>query len=110
MAVMLTVGLSAQQQPPNAKTGNPTPGTPQPDPPNLADRITVTGCVQAVPPAAGQKGADPNEPTDSRFVLDKAERKNVVPPGTGTSGLAAAPAAASYRLKTIASQLMPFVG
>jgi len=31
-------------------TGNPTPGTPQPDPPNLADRITLTGCVRWAAP------------------------------------------------------------
>ena len=29
-------------------TGNPTPGTAQPDPPNLADRVTVAGCLSAV--------------------------------------------------------------
>jgi len=109
LGAMLT-SVAGAQQPPGSKTGNPTPGTPQPDPPNLADRITVAGCLQAVPPAAGQKDADPNEPSDARFLLDKPERKNVVPPGTGTSSLAAAPAAASYRLKAIASQLMPFVG
>ncbi len=34
--------------------GNPTPGTAQPDPPNLSDRIAVTGCLRPAPkPASG---------------------------------------------------------
>ena len=108
-SLLLVVALGAQA-PPGSKSGNPTPGTPQPDPPNLADRITVTGCVQAVPQAAGQKDADPNEPSDARFVLDKAERKAAVPPGTGTSSRAAEPVAQKFRLRAIGSQMMPFVG
>jgi len=110
----LTVGLIARQAPPGPpglKTGNPTPGTPQPDPPNLADRITLTGCVQ---PAdnAGATGAakNPNNPSDSRFVLMKAERRNVVPPGTGTSAVAAGATGATWRLQGIDSQLSAFVG
>jgi hypothetical protein len=112
------LGVSAQQQPapegppplpPGSKTGNPTPGTPQPDPPNLADRVTVVGCVET----AGNKPAgqsDPNNPSDARFVLAKAERKNAVPPGTGTSSLAASSTSRTYRLRGIDSQLSPFVG
>jgi len=92
-----------------SKTGNPTPGTPQPDPPNLADRVAVTGCIESVPQAAGQKD-DPGEPSDNRFVLSDAARKTSLPPGTGTSSLAAAPLPQSLRLRGIASQLMPFVG
>src|SRR5512132_2732182 len=77
----------AAQQPPGARTGNPTPGTPQPEPPNLADRITLTGCVKAVDAASGRR--DANNPTESRFVLENAERRSVVPPDTGTSAAAA---------------------
>jgi hypothetical protein len=102
--------LAAQAPPPGLKSGNPTPGTPQPEPPNLADRVTVIGCVQAVSQAAGQKEIDPGEPSDARFLLNKAERKNVVPPGTGASPLAAAPVPQSLRLRAISSQLTPFVG
>ena len=107
-----TIGFAAQQ-PPGSKTGNPTPGTPQPEPPNLADRITLTGCVQAAgEETAGRPAAatDPNSPSDSRFVLMKAERKNVVPPDTGTSLAAASAASRTYRLHAIDSQLSPFVG
>ncbi|MEP7309784.1 MAG: hypothetical protein ABJA98_30110 [Acidobacteriota bacterium] len=106
-----TLGLSAQQ-PPGSKTGNPTPGTPQPDPPNLADRITVTGCVQAVPQPGGRAAApiDSNSPSDARFVLVKAARSSVVPPDTGTSAVAATAASDRYRLSALDSQLSPFVG
>ena len=103
----------AAQQPPGAKTGNPTPGTPQPEPPNLADRVTLTGCVQAnteTGPGRGAASKDPNDPSESRFVLTKAERKNVVPAGTGTSNVAATSSSSSYRLRAIDSQLSPFVG
>ena len=105
-----TIGLAAQQ-PPGSKTGNPTPGTPQPEPPNLADRITLTGCVQA---AAAQTGRpvptlDSNSPSDSRFVLVKAERLSIVPADTGTSAAETA-ASGTYRLNAIDSQLSPFVG
>jgi hypothetical protein len=124
-----TVGLAAQQQPPappglqpppGLKAGNPTPGTPQPEPPNLARRITLTGCVQATGNRSGRgaAGTDANSPSDSRFVLTNAERRNVVPAGTGTAGAAVEPADGSadrsadreYRLRAIDSQLSPFVG
>lgn len=123
------IGVSAQQRPesqqqppplpPGSKTGNPTPGTPQPDPPNLADRITVVGCVQtaankAAPglPRAESRGPsnDPNTPSDARFVLARAERKSIVPPGTGTSSVAASVTSSTFRLFGIDSQLSPFVG
>ena len=104
-----TPGLSAQQQPPpGSRTGNPTPGTPQPDAPNLADRITVTGCVRLVESSSARR--DPNNPTDARFVLEKAERSKVVQPDTGTSTAAASATSASYRLRGIDAQLSPFVG
>jgi hypothetical protein len=107
-----TIGLAAQQ-PGGLKTGNPTPGTPQPDPPNLADRITLTGCLQTTGEnARARSGAavDSNSSSDSRFVLMKAERKNVAPPDTGTSPAAASAASPTYRLHAIDSLLLPFVG
>ena len=54
--------------------GNPTPGTAQPDPPNLADRITLTGCVQAAP-GRSASAVDENTPSDTRFILTNAERR-----------------------------------
>ncbi len=113
--VALTIGMAAQAPPPSpgSKTGNPTPGTPQPDPPNLANRITLTGCVQRTAENGAEKAGgstDPNTPSDARFVLTKAERKNTVPAGTGTSSVAAASRSRTYRLNAIDSQLSPFVG
>jgi hypothetical protein len=72
--------------------GNPTPGTPQPDPPNVVDRITVTGCVQLTkdPP----KVSDGNVVLDSRYVLITADERAKV----------------QYKLAAIESQLSPFVG
>jgi len=103
----------AAQQPSGSRTGNPTPGTPQPDPPNLADRVTVTGCVErsrAQTRGPSAAAADPNNPSDARFVLVKAKRVNVVPPDTGTSAAAAGAASATYRLQALDSQLSSFVG
>ncbi len=93
-------------------TGNPTPGTPQPDPPNLADRVTFTGCVEAVKANAETAGEtpDPNTPTDSRFVLTNAERQNLVPAGTGGSALALNTSSRTLRLEAIESQLSAFAG
>jgi hypothetical protein len=80
-------------------TGNPTPGTPQPDPPNVADRVTVTGCVLAAPRRADASApADSNAPSNSRFELTKA-----------TSADARA-ANRTYRLEGLDSQFSPFVG
>jgi len=72
--------------------GNPTPGTPQPDPPNVADRITVSGCVQLAKDAP--KTADSNTVMDSRYVLTSAD----------------AQAKVQYKLAAIESQLSPFAG
>ena len=90
-------------------TGNPTPGTVQPEPPNLADRVTFVGCVRAAPTVPGET-TDANTPSRSHFVLDKAERQNVVPPGTGGSPLAQGTAGTTLRLEAIDSQLSPFAG
>ena len=91
-------------------SGNPTPGTEQPAPPNLADRITLTGCLRPAPKNTQTEGPDANAPSDARFVLANAERVNRVPPGTGGSAqtTTAAPAR-SYRLSGIDSQFSPFV-
>ena len=50
--------------------GNPTPGTPQPEPPNVADRVTATGCVELVSKKDAKPAAvDGNAVMDSRYVL-----------------------------------------
>ena len=123
-----TVGLAAQQPPqqqppglqppPGLKTGNPTPGTPQPEPPDLARRITLTGCVQATGNRGGGAATEANSPSDSRFLLTNAGRENAAPAGTGTASAAIEPADRpadgsanrTYRLRGIDSQLSPFVG
>jgi hypothetical protein len=101
------------QQPPGSKTGNPTPGAPQPDPPALADRITIRGCLQSVTTGGTSRPAaphDPGAPADDRFVLSKSERVPVVPPDTGTSPLAGSSSSRTYRLLAIDAQLFSFVG
>jgi hypothetical protein len=89
-------------------TGNPTPGTAQPEPPNLADRVTFVGCLHPV--TRPETRADPNSPSSSRFELTKAERVDRVPAGTGGSPAASGSAARTYRLEGIDSQFSPFVG
>ena len=105
-----TVGLGAQGT--GRFNGNPTPGTPQPDPPSLADRITVTGCVRWA--AANGRGAvatdELNAPSDSKFVLVNAAREERVPPGTGSSDAAKQSTSRTYRLSALNSALVPFVG
>ena len=105
-------GVSLAAQGTGRLTGNPTPGTPQPDPPRLADRITVTGCVRWA--AANGRGAVPtdelNAPSDSKFLLVNAAPEARVPPGTGTSAAAKQPVSQMYRLSALNSALVPFVG
>jgi len=75
--------------------GNPTPGTPQPDPPNVAARVTATGCVE--PASKDAKAAAPidgNTVMDSRWVLTTLEQ----------------PPKVQYKLAAIESQLSPFAG
>jgi hypothetical protein len=94
-------------------TGNPTPGTEQPAPPNLADRVTLIGCLGLAPKNGGGQSAeatDANTPSDSRFVLTSADRQDRVPPGTGGSTLAASARSRTYRLEGIDSQFSPFAG
>ena len=108
----LSASLLAQQ-PPLPFKGNPTPGTPQPDPPKLADRITLTGCVQAAASdgkGSSQTAPDANTPTDSRYVLTNAKREAGVPTGAGTASAATAPISSTYRLAAIESVLSPFAG
>jgi len=110
VSALTTVGLSAQGT--GRLTGNPTPGTPQPDPPDLADRITLTGCVRWA--AAGGRGSVPAQElstfSSSTFVLANAARVTRVPPGTGTSDAAKKPASQTYRLEALNSALVPFAG
>ena len=105
-----TIGVAAQGT--GRLTGNPTPGTPQPDPPKLADRITVTGCVRwAAPNGRGTVPLEElNVPSDAKFVLVDAAREARVPPGTGTSDTAKKSASRTYRLAALNSALVPFVG
>jgi hypothetical protein len=110
VSALTTVVLSAQGT--GRLTGNPTPGTPQPDPPNLADRITLTGCVRWAAPDG--RGAIPAPELDtvsaSTFVLTNAARVTRVPPGTGTSDSAKKSASQTYRLSALNSALVPFAG
>ena len=108
LVAALTVGAAAQIGGKPAK-GNPTPGTPQPLPLNPADRITLTGCVQAAPGRNASTG-DASIPSDVRFILANAERLKIIPSGTGGSDLAANASSRSYRLSAIESQLSPFAG
>jgi hypothetical protein len=108
---------AAAQAPGKPATGNPTPGTEQPAPPNLADRMTFIGCLRpATATGAGQgteastAAIDPNEPSDARFVLTNAERQDRVPPGTGGSAATRAGLSRTYRLEGIDSQFSPFAG
>lgn len=117
MVIALPLGAWAQQPagpppgpPPGLKTGNPTPGTPQPEPPSIADRITVRGCLQLVPGAGAAPASAATVPSDARYLVTGATKDGLVPPDTGTSSVAAAAAASSYRLEALESQLSPFVG
>src|SRR5262245_33890728 len=110
VSVLTTVVLSAQGT--GRLTGNPTPGTPQPDPPNLADRITLTGCVRWA--AQDGRGYVPAQElssvSTSTFMLTNATRVARVPPGTGTSDAAKKSGGETYRLSALNSALVPFVG
>jgi hypothetical protein len=70
----------------------------------------LVGCVQKAPATSGGEQFDPNTPTDSRFVLVSAERRNVVPAGTGGSVIAKNVSSRTFRLEAIESQLSVFVG
>ena len=113
--VALTAVVSAQGGGKPA-TGNPTPGTAQPDPPNVADRMTFVGCLQRAArsgASASAPAADLNAPSNLRFELTKAEPANRVPPGTAPpadSPPASSASSKAYRLEGIDSIFSPFVG
>jgi hypothetical protein len=112
--VALTAVVSAQGGG-KPVTGNPTPGTAQPDPPNVADRMTLVGCLQraARSGASASAAADPNAPSNLRFELTNAEPANRVPPGTAPpadSSPASSASSKAYRLEGIDSIFSPFVG
>jgi hypothetical protein len=90
--------------------GNPTPGTTQPEPPNLGDRITLSGCLQRAQKGASDVAADANTPSDARFTLSGAARVDKVPAGTGESELAKKASGGTYRLEGLDSIFSPFVG
>jgi hypothetical protein len=95
MMLILAILLAGQIGGKLINGGNPTPGTPQPEPPNVADRVTATGCVQLAPKKDGKPAAvDGNTVTDSRYVLTAVGDAEKV----------------TYRLEAIESQLSPFVG
>jgi len=105
-----TFTLSAQGGGKPITGGNPTPGTQQPDPPNVSDRITVTGCLQPAPKSATNSDTpDANTPSNTRFVLSNASRVDRLPQGTGGSQIAASTNSPSFRLEGIDSQFSPFV-
>jgi hypothetical protein len=91
VTVTLVLLLIAQIGGTPIKGGNPTPGTPQPEPPNVADRIVVSGCVRLAKDAP-KAAPDGNTVIDARYVLmaDGPEKQ--------------------YKLAAIERQLSPFVG
>jgi hypothetical protein len=93
MAMLLGVAAAAQIGGRPISGGNPTPGTPQPDPPDVANRITVTGCVELAKNAPRNE-IDGNTVIDSRYVLTSVEL----------------PSKLQYKLAGIESQLSPFTG
>jgi hypothetical protein len=109
LAAASTIAASAQVGGKPVIGGNPTPGTAQPDPPNLSDRITLSGCLQRAK-GANAAAADANTPSDARFVLSGAARVDKVPDGTGGSELAKKASGGTYRLEGLDSIFSPFAG
>ena len=96
--IALTAVVSAQGGGKPA-TGNPTPGTAQPDPPNVANRVTFVGCLQPVTRRTEvSASADPNTPSNARFELTKATSADAKVSGK------------TYRLEGLDSQFSPFAG
>jgi hypothetical protein len=93
VTLAVAILLAAQIGGKPIRGGNPTPGTSQPAPPIVADRVTVTGCVELAKGAPTGK-VDGNEIIDSRYVLTTL----------------ATPARVQYKLAAIERQLSPFVG
>jgi hypothetical protein len=109
VAVVAFTAIASAQGGGKPTTGNPTPGTTQPDPPNPANRVTFTGCLQSVSRAAATT-AEANAPSNARFELTRAERLDRVPAGTGGSPATASVSSKTFRLEGIDSQFSPFVG
>ena len=112
VALLLLAAASVSAQQRGRISGNPTPGTPQPDPPKFADRITVSGCLRFATPQ-GRGTVPPGELntfTNSTFVLADAVRESRVPPGTGTSDVAKTAKNRTYRLAAVNSALVGFAG
>jgi hypothetical protein len=105
MAFVVTLGAQAPP-PPQRQRGNPTPGTAQPEMPKLADRIALTGCLTRVEGAPAV--FDGNTPSDTRYLLSSAKRLSRLPPGAGTSPVAAASTVERYRLSGIEGAISPF--
>jgi hypothetical protein len=110
VASSLTVGLSAQAEPPATQSqqpvtqAQPAPRNPQPAPPaqqpatTQLTKTTVGGCIQNAPPAAPAAGATTSTPaaaSASRF--DLANAKIVTPAPVGTAGTSTP--AVRYRLE-----------
>jgi hypothetical protein len=92
VTLLFAILLAAQIGGKPIRGGNPTPGTPQPEPPNVAERVSVTGCVELV--AKDAKPVDGNTVVDSRYALTTLEQ----------------PPKVKYKLAAIESQLSPFAG
>ena len=108
LVVAASIAVAAQVGGKPVTGGNPTPGTEQPVPPNLSDRITLNGCLQPAPKEPTE-ARDANSPSDARFVLSSAQRVDRVPPDTGGSALAKSVSGTTFRLEGIDSQFSPFV-
>ena len=105
---MCATAFATAQAPPPPLRGNPTPGTPQPEPPKPGDRIALIGCVVRAEGAAAT--FDGNTPSDNRYLLTGAKREKRVPAGTGTSPAAAAVTGDRFRLAGIEATISPFAG
>jgi len=84
--------------------GNPTPGTEQPKPPDLVDRIRLTGCVKQVVPDITP--ADANTPSDGHFLLVAAKPRQE----RSRAKTKAPPPGDTFRLLGIDSAIAPLAG
>jgi hypothetical protein len=112
-AVVAVTTVNAAQGGGKPATGNPTPGTAQPDPPKVADRVTFVGCLQRVARGAGAAtAAEANIPSNLRFELTNAEPAQRVPPGTASpaDGQTSSASSKVYRVEGIDSVFSPFIG
>lgn len=113
-AMAAVTAVTAAQGGGKPATGNPTPGTAQPDPPNVAKRVMFAGCLQRAAGTADRAApADPFAPSNSRFELVKAAPVERAAPGAGPSAdgpQAAGASSTTYRLEGIDSIFSPFVG